>query len=53
MKEHGYNDSEHGALDAVLLAGEVRYIGNQAIRERLAAETRAMAELIDQELAAR
>lgn len=34
---HGSTDPRSGALDAILQSGELRYISNSAIRERLAA----------------
>ena len=36
LLEHNSTDPQRGALDAVLLSGELRYIRNPAIRERLA-----------------
>ncbi len=36
LLEHNSTDPQRGALDAMLLSGELRYISNPAIRERLA-----------------
>ena len=34
--EHNSTDPQRGALDAILQSGELRYISNPTIRERLA-----------------
>lgn len=47
--EHSSTDPQRGALDAILQSGELRYITNPAIRERLAAWPRLVVDATENE----